>query len=47
VRVDWFVVLSSPSSMVSVGCRHATDDAGATRVLAACAQVVETLGPVG
>lgn len=47
VRVDWFVVLPSPSSMVSVGCRHATDDAGATRVLAACAQVVETLGPVG
>ncbi|GAA4753847.1 type VII secretion-associated protein [Actinomycetospora chibensis] len=47
VRVDWFVVLSSSSSMVSVGCRHATDDAGATRVLAACAQVVETLGPAG
>ena len=47
VRVDWFVVLSSPSSMVSVGCRHGTDDAEATRVLAACAQVVETLGPAG
>jgi molecular chaperone DnaK len=47
VRVDWFVVLSSPSSMVSVGCRHAMDDAEATRVLAACAQVVETLGPAG
>ena len=47
VRVDWFVVLSSPSSMVSVGCRHGTDDAEATRVLAVCAQVVETLGPAG
>ncbi|MDD7917896.1 type VII secretion-associated protein [Actinomycetospora callitridis] len=47
VRVDWFVVLSPPSSMVSVGCRHGTDDAEATRVLAACAQVVETLGPAG
>ena len=47
VRVDWFVVLSSPSSMVSVGCRHGTDDAEATRVLAACAQVVETVGSVG
>ena len=46
VRVDWVVVLSSPS-MVSVGCRHATDDAEARRVLAACEQVVETLGPTG
>lgn len=46
VRVDWFVVLSSPS-MVSVGCRHGTDDADARRVLAACEQVVETLEPSG
>ncbi|GLZ44606.1 hypothetical protein Acsp06_07910 [Actinomycetospora sp. NBRC 106375] len=46
VRVDWFVVLSPPS-MVSVGCRHGTDDADARRVLAACAQVVETLEPAG
>ncbi|WP_433783691.1 type VII secretion-associated protein [Actinomycetospora sp. CA-101289] len=46
VRVDWFVVLSTPS-MVSVGCRHGTDDAEARRVLAACAQVVETLEPTG
>lgn len=46
VRVDWFVVLSPPS-MVSVGCRHGTDEADARRVLAACAQVVETLGPTG
>ncbi|CAA9209474.1 MAG: hypothetical protein AVDCRST_MAG54-23 [uncultured Actinomycetospora sp.] len=46
VRVDWFVVLSAPS-MVSVGCRHGTDDADARRVLAACAQVVETLAPTG
>ncbi|HWN25716.1 MAG TPA: type VII secretion-associated protein, partial [Actinomycetospora sp.] len=46
VRVDWFVVLSAPS-MVSVGCRHGTDDAEARRVLAACAQVVETLEPTG
>jgi type VII secretion-associated protein (TIGR03931 family) len=46
VRVDWFVVLSAPS-MVSVGCRHATDDADTRRVLAACAQVVETLVTTG
>ncbi|GAA4865989.1 type VII secretion-associated protein [Actinomycetospora straminea] len=46
VRVDWFVVLSSPS-MVSVGCRHGTDEADARRVLAACEQVVETLEPAG
>ncbi|PVZ07865.1 type VII secretion-associated protein [Actinomycetospora cinnamomea] len=46
VRVDWFVVLSPPS-MVSVGCRHATDDADTRRVLAACAQVVGTLEPAG
>ena len=46
VRVDWFVVLSSPS-MVSVGCRHGTDQAEAARVLAACEQVVETLRPAG
>ncbi|WP_345424373.1 type VII secretion-associated protein, partial [Actinomycetospora chlora] len=46
VRVDWFVVVSAPS-MVSVGCRHGTDDAEARRVLAACAQVVETLTPAG
>ena len=44
VRVDWFVVLSAPS-MVSVGCRHGTDEADTRRVLAACAQVVETLEP--
>ncbi|HSK61992.1 MAG TPA: type VII secretion-associated protein, partial [Actinomycetospora sp.] len=46
VRVDWFVVLSTPS-MVSVGCRHGVDDTDARRVLAACAQVVETLEPTG
>jgi hypothetical protein len=46
VLVDWFVVLSPPS-MVSVGCRHGTDDADTRRVLAACAQVVETLEPAG
>jgi hypothetical protein len=33
--------------MVSVGCRHGTDDAEARRVLAACSQVVETLAPSG
>jgi hypothetical protein len=30
-----------------VGCRHATDDADTRRVLAACAQVVETLVTTG